>query len=354
MTIKYVSGDLLTYPAEAIINTVNCVGVMGKGIALQFKQKYPENFRNYAKECKAGNVTTGKMLVYDCGMLSENPRYIINFPTKQHWRNNSKIEYITSGLDDLVNVIEKYQIKSIAIPQLGCGNGGLIWEEVEDIIIDRLSHLNIEVFIFAPDRQTDENNLRFTIDQFKHMTLGRAILLLLMYHYQQLRYALTSLEIQKLAYFIKESGEPTLANLKFEKNKFGPYASNLNKVIDFLVMHSYIENFKDDESDNFQYKVSDVAYHLASAFLENNHNLKCIDEIKNLITGYEYPLGMELLSTVHWAVKHESADSIESTCHKVWNWSIQNPKWNERKKELMPEKYIIAAFKSLMDDTFSK
>ena len=151
MTIKYVSGDLLTYPAEAIINTVNCVGVMGKGIALQFKQKYPENFRNYAKECKAGNVTTGKMLVYDCGMLSENPRYIINFPTKQHWRNNSKIEYITSGLDDLVNVIEKYQIKSIAIPQLGCGNGGLIWEEVEDIIIDRLSHLNIEVFIFAPE-----------------------------------------------------------------------------------------------------------------------------------------------------------------------------------------------------------
>ena len=95
MTIKYVSGNLLTYPAEAIINTINCVGVMGKGIALQFKQKYPDNFKYYVKECKSGRVTTGKMLVYACSMLSENPRYIINFPTKQHWRNNSKIDIAT-------------------------------------------------------------------------------------------------------------------------------------------------------------------------------------------------------------------------------------------------------------------
>lgn len=347
MTIKYLSGDLLTYPAEAIINTVNCVGVMGKGIALQFKQKYPDNYKNYVKECKAGNVITGKMLVYDCGMLSENPRYIINFPTKQHWRNNSKIEYITSGLDDLVKVVEQYQIKSIAIPQLGCGNGGLDWNEVQQIIIGKLSHLDIEVNIFAPNPQTDEINEAFTTQQFQNITVGRAILLLLMYHYQGLRYALTSLEVQKLAYFIKESGEPTLSKLNFEKNKFGPYAPDLKKVINLLVENKFVKKFKNDESNEDQYKVSDHAHSLASAYLENNHDLKCVDNIQALISGYEYPFGMELLSTVHWVISHEHADNIESTCHKVWNWSIQNQKWNERKKELMPEKYIISALNKL-------
>jgi O-acetyl-ADP-ribose deacetylase (regulator of RNase III)/uncharacterized protein YwgA len=347
MTIKYVSGDLLTYPAEAIINTINCVGVMGKGIALQFKHKYPENFKSYVKECKAGNVTTGKMLVYDCGMLSENPRYIINFPTKQHWRNNSKIEYITSGLDDLIKVIEQYKIKSIAIPQLGCGNGGLEWDEVRQIIIEKLSCLDIDINIFAPTPQTDQVNEKFTDQQFQNITVGRAILLLLMYHYQGLRYALTSLEVQKLAYFIKESGEPTLSKLNFEKNKFGPYSPDLKKVIALLVANEFVENFKNDESDDYQYKVSDHAHSLASAFLENNHDLKCVDNIQALISGYEYPFGMELLSTVHWVVNHEGADNIKSACHKVWNWSIQHPEWGERKKKLMPEKYIIDALNKL-------
>lgn len=347
MTIKYVSGDLLTYPAEAIINTVNCVGVMGKGIALEFKQKYPDNFKYYVKECKSGNVTTGKMLVYDCGMLSENPRYIINFPTKQHWRSDSLIEYIINGLDDLIKVIEEYKIKSIAMPQLGCGNGGLIWDNVRPIIIEKLSCLDIDINIFAPTPQTDEVNEKFTDQQFQNITVGRAILLLLMYHYQGLRYALTSLEVQKLAYFIKESGEPTLSKLNFEKNKFGPYAPDLKKVITLLVENKFVEKFKDDESDDYQYKVSDFAHSLARAFLENNHDLECVDKINNLISGYEYPFGMELLSTVHWVVNHEGAIDINSTCRNVWNWSELNPSWNERKKELMPEKYIKNALSKL-------
>src|SRR5579884_1817745 len=133
MTIKLVKGDLLSQNVDAVVNTVNTVGVMGKGVALQFKRRWPENFRAYERASKQGDVQIGKMFIYDAGRLL-TPRYIINFPTKVHWRSPSKLEYIREGLEDLVSQIRRLNIESIAMPPLGCGNGGLDWEDVRPLI----------------------------------------------------------------------------------------------------------------------------------------------------------------------------------------------------------------------------
>ena len=127
--IRFTTGDILAEDAEALVNTVNCVGVMGRGIALQFKKAFPENFRVYAAACRRGEVQPGRMFVFETGALT-NPRYIINFPTKRHWRGNSRIEDIDAGLKDLATVIRQRDIRSIAVPPLGAGLGGLEWSEV--------------------------------------------------------------------------------------------------------------------------------------------------------------------------------------------------------------------------------
>jgi O-acetyl-ADP-ribose deacetylase (regulator of RNase III) len=128
VVIKYVKGDLLKSKCEALVNTVNCVGVMGKGIALQFKREYPEMFQNYKEACARHEVQIGKLHTY-----GENP-LIINFPTKIHWRNPSQYEWIRSGLSALGALVVAQSIKSVAIPPLGCGNGGLDWEIVKSYI----------------------------------------------------------------------------------------------------------------------------------------------------------------------------------------------------------------------------
>ena len=131
--IKYKTGNILTEDAEAIVNTVNCVGVMGRGIALQFKKALPENFKAYATACKRDEVQPGRMFVYETGELT-NPRYVVNFPTKRHWRGKSRMEDIQSGLKALTEVIKERNIRSIAIPPLGSGLGGLDWMQVKSQI----------------------------------------------------------------------------------------------------------------------------------------------------------------------------------------------------------------------------
>ncbi|MEH2214855.1 type II toxin-antitoxin system antitoxin DNA ADP-ribosyl glycohydrolase DarG [Nostoc sp.] len=151
---EFKQGNLLEEKVEALVNTVNCVGVMGKGIALQFKQAYPENFRHYEKACKANEVQPGRMFTVATGSLL-NPRYIINFPTKRHWRNNSKIEDIKSGLVALVQQVQRLDITSIAMPALGCGNGGLNWADVKPLIESAFAQIpDVQVIIFEPLSQT--------------------------------------------------------------------------------------------------------------------------------------------------------------------------------------------------------
>ncbi len=148
--IEYKSGDLLQEDAEALVNAVNCVGVMGRGIALQFKKTFPDNFKAYAPACKNGDVKPGRMFVFT-NSEPINPKYIINFPTKRHWRGKSRIEDVETGLDDLIKVISEKNIRSIALPPLGCGLGGLPWAEVKSRIETAFKPLpNVQVIIFEP------------------------------------------------------------------------------------------------------------------------------------------------------------------------------------------------------------
>lgn len=147
--IEFKSGDLLQSQADALVNAVNCVGIMGKGIALQFRQQFPENYQVYAHACINGELEPGKLLITATGQ--SDTRFIINFPTKRDWRGKSKMEYIEDGLQALVLEIKARGITSIAIPALGCGNGGLFWEQVRPLIEETLSPLiNVQVLIFEP------------------------------------------------------------------------------------------------------------------------------------------------------------------------------------------------------------
>jgi O-acetyl-ADP-ribose deacetylase (regulator of RNase III) len=148
--ISYTTGNLLDAQTEALVNTVNEVGVMGKGIALMFREAFPANTAAYEAACKDGEVRVGRMFVTENRALN-GPRWIINFPTKKHWRYPSKIEWIRDGLADLQRVIKDKDIKSIALPPLGCGNGGLEWSQVRPAIEAALSELNdVNVIVFGP------------------------------------------------------------------------------------------------------------------------------------------------------------------------------------------------------------
>lgn len=205
--IKIQQGNLLEANAEALVNTVNCVGIMGKGIALQFKQAYPENFRQYEKACRAKEVQPGRMFVVSCNNLF-NPRYIINFPTKRHWRGKSRIEDIQSGLKALILEVKELGITSIAVPPLGCGNGGLSWKTVKPLIESAFSDLpNVQVLLFEPQATPEVDAMRVATETPK-MTRSRALFINLLELYGIPGYRLTMLEIQKLAYFLQVAGEP--------------------------------------------------------------------------------------------------------------------------------------------------
>ena len=152
--IQPTEGNLLKAPAEALVNIVNTEGVMGKGIALQFRQAYPGMFKAYVDACKRGQVQLGRMDVHDLGGLAEGPRWIINFPTKGHWRASSRLVDIDAGLDDLIATVRRLGIRSIAVPPLGCGHGGLDWAQVRPRIEQAFARVpEVSVRLYAPEHR---------------------------------------------------------------------------------------------------------------------------------------------------------------------------------------------------------
>ncbi len=223
--IRFITGNLLSDDAEALVNTVNTVGVMGKGIALMFKEAYPENFKIYQAACKANEVQVGRMLVTRRDGLI-GPSWIINFPTKQHWRHPSKMAWIEEGLEDLKRVIRQNEIKSIALPPLGSGNGGLDWQDVKSRIIVKFSDLDdVEIVIYEPTSEYQNVTKR---DGVEKLTPARALVAELVRRYSVLGIECSLLEIQKLAYFLEKKikclglGDPL--DLRFQANRYGPYA----------------------------------------------------------------------------------------------------------------------------------
>lgn len=339
--IEYKSGNLLESDAEALVNTVNCVGVMGKGIALQFKQAFPENFKIYEKACKNNEVVPGEMFVYSINSMF-NPQFIINFPTKRHWKGKSRLEDIQSGLVGLIKTIRQYNIKSVALPPLGCGNGGLNWDIVRPMIEEAVMQIpDVQFNIYAPLGSPDSDKIKIGTVKPK-LTRARALLIKIMELYGAPGYKLSLLEVQKLAYFLQESGE-TL-KLNFVQAKYGPYAENLNHVLQRLEGH-YIRGYG-DRNRKAEIFLLPNAVKEATEFLNATSDgqiNKQLEKMKKAIFGFETPYGLELLSTTHWILKNHP-DSKQDV-----NMVIQHfQDWNDRKKQLFREKHIRQAKEHLI------
>ena len=333
--IKLTQGDILKADAEALVNTVNCVGIMGRGIALQFKKAFANNFQAYAAACKAGQVQPGTMFVYNLNRLY-NPRFIINFPTKRHWRNKSRIEDIQAGLTDLIQVVQQHHIQSIAIPPLGCGLGGLHWEDVKPVIIEAFQAVpEVNVILYEPSGPPPATDMAKP-PKIPHMTVGRAALLGLMRRYLAavMDPTITLLEVHKLMYFMQEAGEPL--QLKYQKAPYGPYAENLRHVLNHIEGH-FISGYGD--AGDIPDKPLDLKPHAseqAEAFLtQHEATRQRFDQVAALIKGFETTFGMELLSTVHWVATHEHAATAEEAVAKVHAW-------NSRKRMFEPRHIHLA------------
>ena len=330
--------DVVKACTDAIVNTVNCVGVMGKGVALQFKQKYPDNFKKYKKACDNKKVVPGKMFVVDTGLLQ--PRFIVNFPTKDHWRGNSKAEYIIDGLKDLKKVLVENDIKSISIPPLGCGNGGLVWEDVKKYITEALADTNVNVIVAEPyDKKVFnviKNSASDTITEF------RALVILAIRMYNSALsgiYELGNIEIQKLVYFLAYlSGDVKLIK-QYQKGQYGPYNPQLRNAL--INMSHFLTGVGDgmvvDHID-----VTAEALEKSTDLVKKNAKLGLIlKKLEKIIYGYETLYGMELLGTVHWICKENDGQSLDEIISRVQSW-------NSRKKAIMSHQDITNAYEHLV------
>lgn len=343
--IELANGNLLAAPAEALVNTVNTAGVMGRGIALQFKQAYPGMFRAYEAACRAGEVTIGKMHVFDRGGLAGGPRWIINFPTKRHWRAASRIADVEAGLEDLVATIQRLSIRSIAIPPLGCGNGGLDWRDVRPRIEAAFARLpDVRVLLYAPAPAPEAEAMPNRTERPK-MTMGRAALILLMDRYLKglLDPFVSLLEIHKLMYFLQEAGQPL--QLNYEAKPFGPYAANLRQVLIRLERH-YTEGYGDGkDKPSTPIHLLPGAVEEAAEFLRNDREaLKRMDRVASLIEGFEDPFGLELLSTVHW-VTRQNPDARKNA--EIAVSAVQE--WSPRKKQHLKREHLLRAWQRLKE-----
>ncbi len=328
--IEYKSGDLLKEEADAIVNTVNCVGVMGRGIALQFKNAFPANYKAYEAACKKKAVVPGSMFVYYTGTLTP-PRFIINFPTKRHWRGKSSLKDIENGLDDLARVIREREITSIAIPPLGCGLGGLDWPNVRTAIEQRLSGLNnVRIIIFAPNGAPQSDTMHHA-PKAPGMTPGRAALVALIDRYLRglLDPFVTLLEVHKLMYFMQAAGEPL--NLRFKKAAYGPYAENLRHVL-HAIEGFYLTGYADggDSPDKPLNIVPGAEKDAAAMLGQHPETQERLERVFRLVEGFESSFGLELLASVHWVATSEAPDSLEALTQLIYAWNPRKRKFSER------------------------
>lgn len=344
MAIEYKTGDMFDEPTEAIVNTVNCVGVMGKGVALEFKRRWPENFRAYKRLCDAGDMSPGKMFVFENGGLvgETDHRYLINFPTKQHWRAHSKIEFIEEGLDDFVRQVERLGIKSVAMPPLGCGNGGLDWSDIRPLIERKLAPLeDVRFIVFPPGSDVpvvpEQNGIP------SDLTVGRATMMVAFAEVEKFFGGhLTRLTAQKLAYFMQVMGVEF--GLRFEKAQFGPYSESLHSAFKAMEAKRYISGYSDSDR---KVVVTPATYAASNEYLKSEgiDVAPLVKKLSLLVDGYETPYGMELLSSIHFlsaiegiTTQPEMSEALEA--------------WNDHKRASFSRPAVTAALERLREDGY--
>ena len=330
--IEYKKGNILSEETEAIVNTVNCVGVMVRGTALQFKNAFPGNFKAYARACRRNEVKPGRMFVYT-NEGNENPRFIINFPTKRHWRGDSRLEDIRTGLDDLVKVVRENNVQSIAIPPLGCGLGGLDWNEVKDLIKAAFSEYagqDLCTIVYTPDKSTLSRPTRPI--SIPEMTDGRAALIVLMQHYINGLFdpTVSLLEAHKLMYFLNESGEQAVSKLKFVEGHYGPFATNLSHVLKAIEGY-FVSGFKDGgDQPTKELSLIPGTTEDAVQFIRGNKAIaKNIHKVSTLVSAFETPFGLELLATVHWILTRSPLSSKDELFQLLYAWNKHKRQFTE-------------------------
>ncbi|HKI85547.1 MAG TPA: macro domain-containing protein [Thermoanaerobaculia bacterium] len=324
--IRYVTGNLILANVEALVNTVNTVGVMGKGVALQFKEAFPANCHAYQEACKRGEVQIGKMFVTEAGRL-DGPRWIVNFPTKKDWRHPSRLEYVRAGLSDLVNVVRERKIRSIALPPLGCGHGGLDWLQVKQAIEGALADLpDVDVVVYEPTDAYQASPKRSGVEE---LTPARAMLVDAIRRYGVLGLECTNLEVQKLAYFLQRIlncmriDDPL--RLTFLPNKYGPYADALRHMLDSLdgsYLHCQKRLHDAGPMDPIQIdldRLPTVEDYVARALTKEHRS--ALEQLDRLIDGFQSPYLMELLSSVDWLLNQRGGDATDGDLlAEIANW----------------------------------
>ena len=348
--IKFTQGNLLDADVDAVVNTVNTVGVMGKGIALMFKERFPENYKDYAAACKRGAVQVGRMFVTRSSELG-GPRWIINFPTKQHWRGSSKLEWIIEGLKDLKKVLAQHGIRSVAIPPLGSGNGGLEWSDVRPLIESALADVSgVDVLVYEPTAKYQNVSKGRGVEQ---LTPARALIAEMIRRYGMLGLDCSILEVQKLAWMLtrvirKSKLEDPLA-LSFEANRYGPYAAKLPHLLNALdgsYLHCEKRVVDASPFDTIQFDPEWEA-RLSAYFVKSEVTvyLDVVETTESLIDGFQSPLGMEALATVDWLLATgKSAPTLSAIRKSLDEWPDGA---GQRKQQIFSDKLLQAALHRL-------
>jgi O-acetyl-ADP-ribose deacetylase (regulator of RNase III) len=342
--IKYITGNILESNADALINTVNTVGVMGKGIALQFKKAYHNNYKAYVDACERNEIEIGKLFVVKDLNLSSGEKYIINFPTKKDWRKPSEYSFIDTGLNDLIRVLKEYNIQSVAIPPLGAGNGGLEWEKVKKLIEHKLSNLDVEIIVYEPSKHIIEQLKKERVK----LTDARALLLYVLYDLVKNGEYVSEFSSEKVCYFLQRFGAKKYFNLDFSPNFYGPYSGKVRFVLNVL-NGSYIMGYSDMNKKPFE-PLTIVAdgYDFVKKHVESNSELigiakKTID----FLNGFYSDFALELLSSVDFISTNQKSFEKEVISKQLENWS-------DRKRSMFSNsRYIDISLKQLQGAEFA-
>lgn len=351
--ITFKQGNLLESDAEALVNTINTVGVMGKGIALMFKERFPANFDAYAAACKEKRVKIGEMFVTENREL-DGPRWIVNFPTKTHWRTKTKPEWIQDGLRDLIEVIREKNIRSVALPPLGCGNGGLDWLEVRPLIEAALQDVrDIDALVFEPTSRYQNVRKKTGVEK---LTPARALVAELVRRYCLLGMGCTVLEVQKLAWFIargaSEIGLSDPLGLDFKAHWYGPYSDSLRLLLNSLDgSYLHCEKRLADADPESEIWFNPEKKDFLAAYLQSKGRRyrPLADWTTDLIRGFESPLGMELLATVDWLLEEEDAEpTVAAVMEGIGRWGPDGA--GRRKLQIFDDRLIRIALSRLTGD----
>lgn len=341
--IHYLKGNILESKAMALVNTVNLEGIMGKGIALQFKKQFPNNYKLYKKACEEGAIGVGKLFITKEQTVF-GLKLIINFPTKTDWRKPAEYLYIEKGLDDLIRAIGDYQIDSIAIPPLGAGNGGLNWERVKDIIERKLTPLSIDIFVYEPTTHIVE---KMKSERIK-LTPARALLLYVLFDLVRHGEYVSEFSSEKICYFLQRFGAQNLFKLKYEPNYYGPYSGKVKYVLNAL-NGSYITGYSDMDKKPFESLSLVVdSFDEIETFIKNDDNLNEIaKKTKAFLDGFYSDFGLELLSSIDYLMCQYGIISVDEIyCHLS--------QWSPRKEKIFNDhRFIEIARKHLIESGFT-